>query len=286
MYGIAPEHVYSLKAIGFLGVFALVVNLVYNNLNFFKLPKPQKEVGISLILVVKAFCLFLVSSLIIIPSIASLWLMINNGEAPQKVSPYVEGWLHLSAIVGTVVLFSIFIILLGKEERRTIFGASSKWISSLILGIFTWFVAYPTMLFIGNSLSWAIRYFTGEDIVDQVAVEQLKSSLKYPLQHQLMSFAVIIIVPILEELLFRGFLQSWLRQQTGRISAIIICSIVFALFHYSTKQGITNIQILPSLFVLSCYLGFLRERQQTVWASVGLHGFFNGMSIMMLHFTK
>jgi CAAX protease family protein len=278
----------QLKSIGITIILAILANCVFNIFGFYKFPHPidSREERLSSLLILKAFIIFLISSLIIIPSVTSLWFMLNGGSIPEKLPSYTETWLHLISIGLTLTLFTAFILLIGQSTRRVIFGKPTAWFNNLFTGCGAWFVAYPTVLFIGNLLSFLIFKIFGEQVVDQLAVEKLKNTTEYPFQFQVMTFAIIFVVPFIEELLFRGFLQTWLRQHIGRVAAIFTTSIIFAFFHYSSSQGITNIQLVTSLFILSCYLGFLRERQQSIWAPIGLHSLFNGVSILILHVSS
>lgn len=98
-------------------------------------------------------------------------------------------------------------------------------------------------------------------------------------------FAIVIAAPCIEEFLFRGVIQSFLRKKYGSKLAIIIASIVFSLFHFSTGQGFQNIFILPSLFILSLYLGFIYEKTHSLIASITLHVTFNLVNtiVIILH---
>ena len=91
---------------------------------------------------------------------------------------------------------------------------------------------------------------------------------------------------ILEEFLFRGVLQNFLKKYFKRDVSIIITSLVFAFFHYSPSQKLSNISIIGSLFVLACFLSFLYERQKSLFAPIFLHATFNAISIINLIFIK
>jgi len=93
---------------------------------------------------------------------------------------------------------------------------------------------------------------------------------------------VSFVVPICEELLFRGYLQSFFKKKFSVPFAIIVSSLIFALFHYTGSQGAGNFVIIPSLFFLSLYLGFVYEKFGTIAAPIGLHTTFNFISTMMI----
>ena len=111
----------------------------------------------------------------------------------------------------------------------------------------------------------------------------MRHFLQYRILFIAMAPAVIILVPITEEFLFRGLLQSWLKQKLrSPLCSILFSSGIFVFFHYSSQLGLSNIPLLSSLFVLSCMLGYLYERQHSLWAPIGLHCFFNFMSLLLL----
>lgn len=90
---------------------------------------------------------------------------------------------------------------------------------------------------------------------------------------------VVVIAPVVEEVIFRGFVQEGLGRWLGgrRWVAILGTSVVFALIHIPSVDG----QALVPLFVLSCLLGVVRERTGGVWAGVIVHGIFNAANIGM-----
>ncbi|MBI3211827.1 MAG: CPBP family intramembrane metalloprotease [Simkania negevensis] len=52
------------------------------------------------------------------------------------------------------------------------------------------------------------------------------------------------------------------------------------LFHLSSSQGVGNI----SLFIFALYLGFLYEKQCSLFASIALHMTFNSISVIRILF--
>ncbi|MBR8659916.1 MULTISPECIES: CPBP family intramembrane glutamic endopeptidase [Bacillales] len=73
-----------------------------------------------------------------------------------------------------------------------------------------------------------------------------------------------ILVPIAEELLFRGVFQTILVQRLGAFVGIVLSSLWFALMH-------VDVALLAPLFVIGLCLGYLRHRFQSIWGAVVLH---------------
>ena len=83
-----------------------------------------------------------------------------------------------------------------------------------------------------------------------------------------------LIVPIFEELLFRGFFQTSLRALSDSpCAAIVLTSAFFAILHPPTH--------IPALFMLSCGLGYAYERSSSLLRPILMHIFFNGFSVAM-----
>jgi membrane protease YdiL (CAAX protease family) len=83
----------------------------------------------------------------------------------------------------------------------------------------------------------------------------------------------VVAAPLTEELIFRGCLYGILRQSAGRIVAIIISSLIFALIH-------GHLPSLAGLVVLAVGLCLLYEKTGSLWAPVLLHASFNALSII------
>ena len=106
--------------------------------------------------------------------------------------------------------------------------------------------------------------------------EELKEIIAYS-QWQvraLIVFTAVVVVPFVEELIFRGMLQTLLRSYVIKPwPAIFLASFVFIVFH-------ANPQHWPALFVLSLCLGYTYEKSGSLFRSIFVHALFNGMSVL------
>lgn len=279
--------------------FASFISWIAYKEGFFTLPiRPPSAGRVGFSKVFGAFGLFLAMELVVVPTLYLLWVSFQQGHLiiPEKIqlNPQTQGWVNMAAILGTVIALSLYFFSLDRATRQEIWGEAHmqtpSWsvgasIYNLFFGAFTWFVAYPWILTISQGIGILLLLKKAESKVDQIAVKHVKEAMSHPIQLIIMVVAVVIVVPILEELLFRGFLQAWLKKLMGWSKAVFLVSIIFALFHFSTSQGAENFELLPALFVLSCFLGFLRERQRSLWASIGLHSTFNLISVTLILIT-
>jgi uncharacterized protein len=95
---------------------------------------------------------------------------------------------------------------------------------------------------------------------------------------QFSAIALIAFIPIIEEVLFRGFLQGWLLQKNrfkqnifGVSRANWLTSFSFAVAHLWQHVYL----LVPGYLVVSLLLGHFRERYHGILVPVLLHGYYN-----------
>lgn len=84
----------------------------------------------------------------------------------------------------------------------------------------------------------------------------------------------VLLQPLLEELLFRGFVQPLLVQNLGDRGGIALTSFLFAVLHPGSV-------FLP-IFGLSLLLGAVMLRTQRLGAAIGVHALHNGIMMALL----
>ncbi len=88
--------------------------------------------------------------------------------------------------------------------------------------------------------------------------------------------AVVIIAPIAEELVMRGWLYGKLRNKWGITVSILLTSLLFGVLHGQWNVGV-------SVFALSLMLCGLREITGTIWSGMLLHILSNGVAFYLLY---
>lgn len=239
-----------------------------------------------------AFAVFLAVEIIIIPAFAYAWFAYQSGQwfiiSKLHLSNVMQGWFNLFTVLMAFVGILIYLKFLSPKKLRLIFWGNEekpslgRAIRGLLLGAFTWLLSYPTVLILSQLIQILLLLLGSFAYVDQTAVKNLKTSLEQPSLFWATTLAIIFIVPFVEETLFRGFIQRYTVAQFGRLGGILTAAVLFAAFHFSVSQGVYNVELLLSLFVLACYLGFIYERQGTLWAPIGLHMTFNAISVFMI----
>ncbi len=270
--------------------FGCLTSLFAYHLGYYTLPKEQEKTTLTFMDVVKVFFIFLCVPLVMVPALFMLIIWIQTGNFPSSaslsVSEEMQGWLNIILIGLTTAALLLFYFCLGKNKKRSILRSKAFHFFSCIEGIkmggVTWLVAFPLVVGIGQLVAMATYWFFDRVPLEQVAVKQLKASLNDPFLFWVVSFGIVGIVPFLEEFIFRGCLQTWVKQRFGLFFSIVFSAFIFACFHFSPSQGIGNTELIISLTILGSYLGFIYERQQSLSAPYALHAVFNGVSTLLI----
>ena len=93
------------------------------------------------------------------------------------------------------------------------------------------------------------------------------------------ALGLVFIAPIVEEFLFRGFLNNLLRGKVNTFIRMSIVSILFAAIHFPTY--IHNwIQFIAYL-ILSIVLFLVYERRRSLFDAILLHSLYNGLLVIL-----
>ena len=103
-------------------------------------------------------------------------------------------------------------------------------------------------------------------------------NLKWPRNRLFTFFLLTTIYPVLEEIVFRGALQGWLRrwEKLSRnwkelTLSNVFTSLIFSIFHlFYNSLGVSI-----SVFIPSLIFGIFRDRYKQVLPSIFLHIFYN-----------
>ncbi|HUS26811.1 MAG TPA: CPBP family intramembrane glutamic endopeptidase [Nevskiaceae bacterium] len=95
--------------------------------------------------------------------------------------------------------------------------------------------------------------------------------------------SLVVLPPIVEETVFRGFLFGGLRKQLPFVVAAIATSLLFAAPHL-LESGDSSLLWVAGVdtFVLSMVLCALREKTGALWASIGVHAIKNGIAFFVI----
>ncbi|WP_035610180.1 CPBP family intramembrane glutamic endopeptidase [Haloferula sp. BvORR071] len=107
----------------------------------------------------------------------------------------------------------------------------------------------------------------------QESVKLLKEA-KDPMVIVLMSVAAVVVAPVAEEVVFRGYLYPAAKHFCGPVPAIIFSSLVFSAAH-------ANVVALLPLFILATLLCLAYEFTGSIWANISIHFLFNAATVTL-----
>jgi len=95
--------------------------------------------------------------------------------------------------------------------------------------------------------------------------------------------SLVVLPPLTEEIMVRGFLYGSLKKALPRVGAVIVTSALFASAHLPEGGSAGPLYIAAlDTFVLSLVLIYLREKTNSLWASISLHALKNGVAFVAL----
>lgn len=183
-----------------------------------------------------------------------------------------------SLLFGAVPLIAIRLQRLDPWQAFGLHAAvPAAFTVALLLGVSVWPIAHEIIMF---AESLGISSIRPEQLA---AAEGLLAELR-TISPILILAAMAFAPAIFEELFFRGYLFSALRQATSRRNTILISALLFGLFHVISNGALSVERFLPSTF-MGLLLGWLCYQSGSVLPGMLLHASHNGF-LMMLSYYK
>ncbi len=189
----------------------------------------------------------------------------------------------VSIIAGAVI---VFLVRVSFVRRLKGFGFDAKTIGrDFFAGVVNVLGVWPIVM-----VMMVLTIFVGGVIFGSDYEMQQHRELKLIVAYPQLSLRILIvvaavgIVPVFEEMLFRGLFQTMIRSvlekrksecESGNKAwaAIVLSSALFAMVH-------TNQEHWPALFALGMCLGYSYERSGSLFRPIFIHLFFNGVTVI------
>lgn len=219
----------------------------------------------------------------------------------QKLTPDLQGWQkilrdHLVMSIGAAITIAVMMFLAHFHFARRLkgFGLNIRTIvKDFFMAFLNLLAAWPIMMaaitvtmFVAE-LIWGAEY----EMQQHQQLELITDYTQLPVRIMIV-FVAVVIAPLLEEMLFRGFVQTTIRTiLASRVSyfgsrdtsderrvtrcawlAIAASSLFFAIMHAEPGHW-------PALFVLGVCLGYSYEKSGSLLRPIFIHFFFNAYSI-------
>ncbi len=186
----------------------------------------------------------------------------------------------------TVTLVAILINFIFIGGAALVFGIRRGRLSWAEMGLSParWKPEYLLLVIVGTFVLLPIRALLG--LAVQLLVEGNLDSLMarqdmiLPADISLPGFLALLVgvgllVPVAEELYFRGLLQGWLRQRLGLWGTVLVSAIVFGLAHFD------SIGVVVSAMIMGVLMGWAYERTRSLWVTIGMHALTNTTAMLL-----
>jgi len=161
-----------------------------------------------------------------------------------------------------------------RPPRGAAFGWSSRglWRQAAVGAAAAGIAIVPTLL-----IERAVGSLLGRSSLDNPGVEMAVTILQgAPL---VVTVGLIcVVVPVLEETLFRGVIFRGLAARSGFWPAAVVSALIFSLLHMSAAAAFP-------LFLLGLLFAWLCHRYQSLVAPAAAHGVYNALNLAILVFV-
>lgn len=175
-------------------------------------------------------------------------------------------------VVGTI----LFSFLLRRMRPADLFGFDRL----SFLKVFLWgagllVVALP-LIFASSALVSSFLHLNSES--DSQPIVQLFEGIADPAKKIPIIVLAVVIAPLAEEFVFRGFLYGVTKRFAGSLPALALTGLAFALVHLHLPS------LLP-LFLLACVLTFAYELTGSLLVPMAMHSLFNAITLVGVFFV-
>lgn len=207
---------------------------------------------------------------VIFASILALWFILNVvGSGSREIVVNVQV-LILNAIFSFLLIICLFsFLILRSVNPLTLFGLTiAGWRRSLPAFLPALLIALPAIFFI-HALSF---HLLGAEAHPQPLLQFLNDRPEIS-SRLLLAFTAIVVAPVAEEVIFRGYIYGTARKYAGRWWALAISAVIFAVIH-------AHLPSLGGLLVLAVALTLVYEFTASLWAPILMHALFNSLTVV------
>ena len=212
------------------------------------------------------FCFFLVAAVV-------FGVVLTYIPSLEQLFDTTIGQLLTSGVIYSLVLFVVVLPIWAIRNRAyvlKVLGVSTKPTSEIWwmpwLAWAAYMIATIAAAILVSNLPW----------IDMDQEQETGfQDLRLPIEYVMAFIALVVLPPIAEELLFRGYLFGRLREKFGFWLSATVVSVVFGFVHLQWNVAV-------DVAVLSLFLCYLREKTGSIWASIVLHSIKNGVAYVLL----
>ena len=223
---------------------------------------------------------FLIGFYAILPLVASMLPAMNDAEVEIGVLV-----LSMNAIVQFFLMAMVIGVVAWRQHPVQWLGL--KWrpvpvVLTVLIVVGAGVVATLATGFFAAGLElvgyqdWLLGQLGHEKLEDatQDVVKAFSDAGDKPEVLVMLCFTAVVVAPITEEVIFRGYLYPVAKRFAGRWAAVAFSSLLFAMVHQNSMA------LLPLAF-LAVLLALSYEWTGSIWAPIGIHMFFNATTVFL-----
>jgi membrane protease YdiL (CAAX protease family) len=205
-----------------------------------------------------------------------------GGRIIEMVTASIGGWqkiLYQHIVIG-VAGTGVIALIIFLAQRSFVRGLKGFGLDFRTMGrdlgaaIINFLSVWPVVMVLVIITVEAGRIFYGPDfrIKPHEELELLTEYSQLPVLLAVL-FVSVVLAPVFEEMVFRGFFQTLFLSFTGRAwLSIAVSSSFFVMTHLNAGHW-------PGLFALSVAMGYSYEKSGSLFRPIFIHAFFNATSV-------
>lgn len=202
----------------------------------------------------------------------------------------IQRWLDTSVaaqfslilMVEALTIFLVWQYLRWRQTKPAAIGfikPQAMDIVRALAGFAVYFPVYVALYALAQKLLPQINYEQKQQIGFETAAGTTQMILVF--------VSLVILPPLAEEILTRGFLFTGLRRKFKWLIAALMTSLLFAAAHLQFGSGAPLLWTAAmDTFILSMVLCYLREKTGSLWPGIFLHAIKNGLAFAIIFSTR
>ncbi|MBW2263549.1 MAG: CPBP family intramembrane metalloprotease [Deltaproteobacteria bacterium] len=208
------------------------------------------------LMILGTLCLFLIS-----------YVLIGEGGAASFANTFFIQCIVFTSLVGGWLLAGT--LLGARRGAREILGLMPvSWSVVLLSALAGALLTFPLGEL--DNLWQLVWPASSEEAAMMIAVHDPDSAF----ERVFIILALVAAAPVGEELVFRGFLWTWVRTHAGKTAALVVTAVLFGCAHVFLARTI------PLIIPVGFLLGWLVLRTGSVATSIAAHAAFNGTPLL------
>ncbi len=185
-----------------------------------------------------------------------------------------------------VLMFGIFVGIPKRYKK----GSLDFEIGLKRFGSLSWWLAIPVIYFVTLMIAGAVSLLISNFIPGYNPSQEQQvgyGGVSHWYEYLAAFLGLVIIPPIIEEVLVRGYLLGKFRKLMKTWMAVILSAVIFGGLHLGlgfTEDLQWNVAIVTTILGIS--LAILRVKSGSLWPSIALHMVQNGIAFYVLFIAK